>query len=106
MHEQDVRRALGRPGGLDSPAAAHTAAYLVESMGYVLAKRVGAAPGTTLVVDVAGQPVSAFAVGEDGRGAPLPAPAGGSHGVAGDGPRDLRPPRRWAPGAGRRCGDA
>ena len=74
MHEQDVRRALGRPGGLDSPAAAHTAAYLVESMGYVLAKRVGAAPGTTLVVDVAGQPVSAFAVGEDGRGTLLPGP--------------------------------
>ena len=74
MHEQDVRRALGRPGGMDSPAAAHTAAYLVESMGYVLAKRVGAAPGTTLLVDVAGQPVSAFTVGEDGRGAPLPAP--------------------------------
>ena len=28
MHEQDVRRAVGRPGGLDSPAARHTADYL------------------------------------------------------------------------------
>src|SRR5690348_7833276 len=24
MHEQDIRRAVGRPGGWDSPAAAHT----------------------------------------------------------------------------------
>jgi uncharacterized protein (TIGR03083 family) len=45
MHEQDVRRALGRAGGLDSAAAQHTADYLLESLGLVLAKRAGARRG-------------------------------------------------------------
>ena len=71
MHEQDVRRAVGRPGGLDSPGAEHTTAYLLESLGFVLAKRAGAAPGTTLVTLVEGSPPSAYGVGEDGRGAAL-----------------------------------
>lgn len=68
MHEQDVRRAVGRPGGLDSSAAAHTADYLLESLGYVLAKRVGAPAGTTLVARVEGSAPAAYGVGEDGRG--------------------------------------
>ena len=46
MHEQDVRRAVDRPGGLDSPAAVHVVDYLAESLGYVLAKRAGAPTGT------------------------------------------------------------
>lgn len=74
MHEQDVRRAVGRPGGLDSPAAKHTSVYLAESMGYVLAKRAGAPAGTTLLVDVAGQQPVAFVVDERGRGELLPEP--------------------------------
>lgn len=68
MHEQDVRRAVGRPGGLDSSAAAHTTDYLLESLGYVLAKRVGASVGTTLVARVEGSVPAAYGVGEDGRG--------------------------------------
>lgn len=74
MHEQDVRRAVGRPGGLDSPAARHTAAYLCESMGFVLAKKVGAEPGTSLVLEVEGHDPVAFEVGEDRRGRALPEP--------------------------------
>ena len=74
MHEQDVRRAIGRPGNLDSPAAVHTADYLAESLGYVLGKRVGAAPGTSLVVEVAGHRSFAFAVADNGRGEPLSTP--------------------------------
>ncbi|GAB7003540.1 maleylpyruvate isomerase family mycothiol-dependent enzyme [Nocardioides sp. AN3] len=68
MHEQDVRRAVGRPGGLDSLAADHTVAYLLESLGYVLVKRAGAAPGTTLTVMVEGSEPVAFGVADDGRG--------------------------------------
>ena len=64
MHEQDVRRAVGRPGGLDSPAAAHTVDYLSESLGYVLAKRVGAAPGTTVRLEVEGHEPVAYGVDE------------------------------------------
>lgn len=68
MHEQDVRRAVGSPGGMDSPAAKHTADYLAESLGYVLAKRVGAPAGTTAVLEVAGSDPIAFTVNEAGRG--------------------------------------
>ena len=68
MHEQDVRRAVDRPGGLDSPAAVHVVDYLSESLGYVLAKRAGAPAGTTLVLRVDGHDPVAFAVDESGRG--------------------------------------
>jgi uncharacterized protein (TIGR03083 family) len=68
MHEQDVRRAVGLPGGLGADAAAHTTDYLSESLGYVLAKRVGAEPGTTVVLDVEGHAPVAATVGDDGRG--------------------------------------
>ncbi|NYG54466.1 maleylpyruvate isomerase family mycothiol-dependent enzyme [Nocardioides perillae] len=72
MHEQDVRRAVGRPGGLDSPAAAHTTDYLSESLGYVLAKKVRAAPGTTVRLEVEGHAPVAFEVTAEGRGRRLP----------------------------------
>lgn len=68
MHEQDVRRAVGRPGGLDSAAAQHTTDYLLEGFGFVLAKKAGAAPGTTAVVDVEGSAPIAFTVNDAGRG--------------------------------------
>ena len=54
MHEQDVRRAVGRPGGLDSAPARHTADYLRESFGVVLAKKAGAPAGTTALLQVEG----------------------------------------------------
>ena len=72
MHEQDVRRAVGRPGGLDSPAAQHTTDYLMESFGFVLAKRAGAPPGTTGVIDVEGSTPLGFVVNEASRGEQLP----------------------------------
>lgn len=68
MHEQDVRRAVGLPGGLDSAPAQHTADYLVEGLGYVIAKKAGAAPGSTVVVDVGGSEPAAFTVNDAGRG--------------------------------------
>jgi uncharacterized protein (TIGR03083 family) len=74
MHEQDVRRAVDRPGNLASPAAVHTADYLAESLGYVLAKRAGAPPGTTLVLEVTGHRPCAFVVNDGGRGEQLAAP--------------------------------
>ncbi|WP_121254344.1 maleylpyruvate isomerase family mycothiol-dependent enzyme [Nocardioides ferulae] len=62
MHEQDIRRAVGRPGGLDSPAAQHTTDYLMESLGFVLVKRVGAPAGTTAVLEVEGSTPLGFEV--------------------------------------------
>ena len=77
MHEQDIRRAVGLHGGLDTPAAQHTTDYLMESLGFVLAKRVGASAGTTAVLEVEGSTPLAFEVVEvDGklRGQQLSAP--------------------------------
>lgn len=67
MHEQDVRRAVGRPGGLDSRAAQHTADYLAEGFAYVVGKRVAPPAGTTAVLAVEGSPVVAVEVDESGR---------------------------------------
>ena len=47
MHEQDVRRAVGRPGNLDGPAGIHSADYLAESLGFVLVKRAQAPAGSS-----------------------------------------------------------
>jgi uncharacterized protein (TIGR03083 family) len=71
MHEQDIRRAVDQPGGIDTPAAAHAADYLAESLGFVVGKRVGAPTGTTVVLEVAGQDPRAVAVDEQGRGVAL-----------------------------------
>jgi uncharacterized protein (TIGR03083 family) len=73
MHEQDIRRAVDRPGGLDSVAARHTAEYLAESLGFVVAKKVGADPGTTVVLEMEGSEPFAFAVNDSRRGERLPA---------------------------------
>lgn len=75
MHEQDIRRAVGDPGNLDSAAARHSSAYLAESLGFVLAKRVKAPAGTTAVLAVEGQEPVAALVGEDGRGQLVDPPA-------------------------------
>ncbi len=73
MHEQDVRRAVGRPGNLHGPTAVHTADYLAESLGFVLAKRAGAAPGSTAVLAITGHPPYSFTVNDRGRGERLDA---------------------------------
>ena len=76
MHEQDVRRAVGRPGGMDTAAAQHTADYLSEAFGFVVGKKVGPPPGTTAVLEVEGSPPVAVEVAANGRGQRLPeAPA-------------------------------
>ena len=76
MHQQDIRRAVGRPGGFDTPAAAHTVRVLAGGMSYVLGKRVAAPAGTTLVLEVTGSHAfrTALGVGADGRAATLEAP--------------------------------
>ncbi|MCR1784762.1 maleylpyruvate isomerase family mycothiol-dependent enzyme [Nocardioides carbamazepini] len=67
MHEQDIRRAVGRPGGLDTPGARHTADYLVEAFGFVVGKRAAPPAGTTAVLAVEGSAPTAVRVGDDGR---------------------------------------
>jgi uncharacterized protein (TIGR03083 family) len=69
MHEQDVRRAVGRPGGMTSAGAVHTAMVLTMSLGYSVGKRVAPPAGTTVLLDVTGvHPIHlAVEVGDDGR---------------------------------------
>jgi len=69
MHQQDIRRAVGRPGGLAGPGGAHALSTFSRSIPYVVGKRVGPPPGTTVVLDITGEHPATLAatLGEDGR---------------------------------------
>lgn len=54
MHEQDIRRAVGHPGGLDTDPAALSLGRIGDGLGFVVGKRAGAPEGTTVVVEVTG----------------------------------------------------
>ncbi len=70
MHEQDIRRAIGRPGGYDNSTAAHVLNRLANALPMVLGKRVRPPAGTSVRVDVPEAAASwSAAVGEDGRAA-------------------------------------
>lgn len=73
VHEQDVRRAVGRPGGLDSSAAEVSVRTFATALPYVLGKRVAPPPGTTVAWQVSGEvPFDAvLAVGDDARARPV-----------------------------------
>lgn len=75
VHEQDIRRAIGAPGGMDSPAAEITAASFAAALPFVLARKAGAAPGARVAVVVDGIR-SELALGADGRARAEPAGAG------------------------------
>jgi uncharacterized protein (TIGR03083 family) len=70
MHEQDIRRATGRPGGFDCPVAAHVLRTFGRSLPMVVGKRVAPPVGTTVRLEV---PEAGLAwsvrVGDDGRAA-------------------------------------
>ena len=72
MHQQDIRRAVGRPGGMDSPAAEHTISVFARAFGYTVGKRVAPRAGTSVVLDVTGlHPVHlAVEVNDQGRAVP------------------------------------
>lgn len=53
-HEQDIRRAVDRPGHLDGPIAEAAIDKVVAAAGYVVGKKAGAPEGTTVVFDVRG----------------------------------------------------
>ena len=94
MHEQDVRRAVGRPGGMDTAPARHTAEYLAESLGYVLGKKVGAPTGTSLVLDMEGSAPFAFEVDDERPRPAAPRAAERADGDPAHGPRVVHPAGR------------
>jgi uncharacterized protein (TIGR03083 family) len=69
VHEQDMRRAVGKPGDLDGPVAAHAFSRHRGAIPFVVGKKVGAPDGTTVVIDVDGMP--SVAVGVEGKRANL-----------------------------------
>ncbi len=50
VHEQDVRRAVGRPGHLDGTVAELAMGRVTGSLGFVVGKRASAPDGTSVVV--------------------------------------------------------
>jgi uncharacterized protein (TIGR03083 family) len=79
MHEQDIREAVSRPGGVDGPVAVHVSRVFARSLPMVVGKRAGAAPGQSVAVRLSDAPASApqelaVAVGDDGRARPVEAP--------------------------------
>jgi uncharacterized protein (TIGR03083 family) len=53
-HEQDLRRAVGRPGNLDSPAARVVRARIVHTLPRLVARDAGADPGQVVRFDITG----------------------------------------------------
>lgn len=58
IHEQDIREALGRPGNLDSPAAAVSVSQVLDALPMIVVKRVGLEPGKVLMVELTGPVVA------------------------------------------------
>src|SRR5690242_9041123 len=70
MHEQDIRRAIGRPGGYDCAAAAHALRRLAGGIPMVVGKRVKPPVGSSVRIDLTDAGASwSVAIGEDGRAA-------------------------------------
>jgi uncharacterized protein (TIGR03083 family) len=68
VHEQDIRRALGRPGNLDAPAAAIARDILLASLARVVAKLAAAPAGSVVRLAVDGPLAFDVAVTVDERG--------------------------------------
>jgi uncharacterized protein (TIGR03083 family) len=67
VHEQDMRRAVDRPGHFDSNAAAAAFERVVTPMGFVVGKKAGAPDGSSVVFDLDGPLGRTFAIGVDGK---------------------------------------
>ena len=53
-HEQDIRRALGRPGSLNTPSAAHTIDRLIRTLPIVVGKRAATSEGDAVRIVITG----------------------------------------------------
>lgn len=74
VHEQDIRRALDLPGGLEGPVAEHAMSRIVLAMPYVVGKKAQAPDGSSVVFEVSGPTPLTLPIGvERGRAKPLDA---------------------------------
>lgn len=68
VHEQDIRRAVNRPGDLEGPVAEHSLRRCFQAMPFVVGKNAMAPDGVTVLIDVEGPTSARLAIGvEDGR---------------------------------------
>ncbi|WP_392543965.1 maleylpyruvate isomerase family mycothiol-dependent enzyme [Oryzobacter telluris] len=57
VHEQDLREALGRPGGLDTAAASLAMTFLFDALPRMVARDAEVPPGNAVVVELTGPTV-------------------------------------------------
>ncbi|MGQ4810081.1 hypothetical protein NKDENANG_03527 [Candidatus Entotheonellaceae bacterium PAL068K] len=67
IHEQDMRRALKRPGHLDGSVAAHAVGRCALAMPMVVGHKARAGDGTTVVFEVTGAAGRRLAIGVQGK---------------------------------------
>lgn len=81
-HEQDMRRAVGRPGSLDTASAAHTIDRLIRTLPIVVGKRAATPEGAAVRIELTG-PVERSLTYEvrDGRAGLVDAPSAPPVGV-------------------------
>jgi uncharacterized protein (TIGR03083 family) len=67
MHEQDIRRAVGRRGHLDGPVVTMSMDRFDGALGYVVGKKAGAPDGSTVVFELDDGPRECITVAVHGR---------------------------------------
>ncbi len=69
MHEQDMRRGLGRPGHTEGPVVASALRHnITKALGFIVGKRAAATQGQSVLFDLT-DPARSYAVRVDGRAA-------------------------------------
>jgi uncharacterized protein (TIGR03083 family) len=71
VHEQDIRRAVGRPGHLAGPVAEHAVGRIVQALPFVVGKKAQVQSGNTVVFDVTGPAGRLLPIGVEGGRAKL-----------------------------------
>ena len=71
VHEQDIRRAVGRPGHMDGSVARHAMDRMVMAIPYVVGRKVQPEDGAGVVSNVSGLAGRVFAVAMEGKRANL-----------------------------------
>ncbi len=67
VHEQDIRRAVSRPGNLEGPVADHAMNRLAMAMPYVVGRKAQAPDGSTVVFEVTGPAGRTLPVAVEGQ---------------------------------------
>jgi uncharacterized protein (TIGR03083 family) len=75
VHEQDMRRAVGRPGHREGPVVEHALNRLASGLPFVVGKKVGAPEGSTVVFEVLGPSARKVGVTVEGGRARIVEPA-------------------------------